>query len=249
MERAPTAMLLSPSVHTLSRFPVDQARLSKEQASPPFRGRQATSVHRDLPSPPKSTKPSSAGNPMAEANAAKLPYVRLRVPALTFEQNAARRSTRGVSTHDGQKDAPILRWSLWPRGDNRDGAVLETTLKRGNSSLTQSVSAAPVTVEALASHSDSLRRARFRTNDELSATLRALTQLPQQAAEETLHAPDAAVNLSTSVQSVMRALDKPEPVTRSAMLSGMQPLFTDWSEAADALAALLDHEADLRGIE
>jgi hypothetical protein len=55
--------------------------------------------------------------------------------------------------------------------------------------------------------------------------------------------------MNTSVQSVTRALEKLEPVVQSAALSGMQSLFTDWSEAADALATLLDHEADLRGVE
>jgi hypothetical protein len=249
LERAPAAMLMSPPVQTLSRFNVDQARLSEEQASQPFGIGQATPAQRDLPFPPQSAEPSSAGNPIADANAAKAPYVRLRVPALTFEKSAARRSTRGVSAHDGQTDMSTLRWSLLPSSGNRGSAVPEATLKRGNSPLAQSGSAATTTVEALAPRPDSLPRARFRANDELSASSRASAQLLQQAAEETLHTSGAAVTMNTGVQSVMRARDKSGPVEPSAALSGMQPLFTDWSEAADALAALLDHEADLRGIE
>jgi hypothetical protein len=249
LERAPTAMLISSAVQAPSRVDVDQARLGEEHMPQPFGVGQATPAQRNLPSPPKSAELSPVGDPMTDADAAAPPYVRLRVPKLTFEKSAARRSARDISAHDGQTEKPTLRWSLLPSGDERGSAVPEATLKRGNSSLAQTVSAATETAETLAPPSGPLRRARFRTSDELSPSSRGSTRLLPQAAGETLHAPDAAITMNTSVQSVTRALEKLEPVVQSAALSGMQSLFTDWSEAADALATLLDHEADLRGVE
>jgi hypothetical protein len=146
-----------------------------------------TPAQRDLPSPLNSAEPSPAGDPLTDANAAKPPYARVRAPALTFEKSAARRSTRGLSTHDGQTYAPTLRWSLLPNRGNRGSATPEAALKRGNAPLAQSVSAATATVEALTPHPDPLRRARFRTSDELPPASRDSTRLLQRAAEETLH--------------------------------------------------------------
>lgn len=249
LEHTPAARTLSLFKQTPVHVNAAQASLSGEPASRTFDGTLTTPAQRDLPSSLESASPSPTSVSIPNVRVAKPPYVRIRVPELMSKESAARRSTRGASARDRQTDRPLLRWSLLPNGGARDGTVLEVALKQKESPLAQNGFTATAPLETLAPRAGALQNARLRVRDELPAASRNSTPVLQSTIEGICHTSDSLTVPSAGVQIVMRALEKPAPIEQSATLANRQPLFSDWSEAADALAALLDHEADLRGIE
>jgi hypothetical protein len=157
-------------------------------------------------------------------------YIRVRAPAVAYGPGAGAQPVSSPSSRPDAVSLPAVRWSLSPQ---RDGPRTDRPIDPG-----MAVSTSEVPVETLPAEDVELRQQPLQ-----------LIRSESGAAPETkalmipLHSPALVKAAHVSASA---AVELPESVMT---LQGLRPSSGDWLEVADALAELLDHEADMRGIE
>jgi hypothetical protein len=207
---------------------------------------EKTAVQGRWPPAPTVVSPTPA-HPLPSRSALRPGHMRIRTPAALLEQRTGTPFAPAASASGSCTAMPVRRWST-RQSRGSPGDVASAAAVRPGSSLSGPSTVATPTIATHAVHPEPLHLVRFAPAEGGQAAPETAAMVPSQQLMGSLTA-SIAGHSASSPQSTTRPLYTPGQLVLPVAFPCIEPAYNAGAEVAEALAELLEQEADMRGIE